>query len=183
MAKKDKAKAMAKGMSKKVKEMLSGDGAIFSELAKDHAMVSELMESVTETDDIDKRRALYPEIRNSLLSHAVAEQRQFYMPLTRYEETRSLTETSMQDHDEIEELIASIDRLDYGEQRWMSLFRQLQNAVEVHVETEENELFPRAQKVLTKDEIKEMHENFKADKKEIRQRLESGMRTEARPEH
>ena len=181
MSKTDKLKATALAAARKVAEKVKGNGAIYAELKKDHTMVSELMNSVIEAEDVDTCRELYPEIRVSLLAHALAEQRQFYSPLRSYDTTRSLVETHMQDHDEIEELIAKVDRLDFLDPRWMATFRQLRQVVEQHVELEENELFPRAQQVLSKDQAKEAATRFKTEEQEIKHRLETGQPTQARP--
>jgi hemerythrin superfamily protein len=171
-------KKTLKDMARKVVDTVTGhsaSGGIYAELERDHAAVIELIDSLLEDQrDVARRRRIYPEIRNSLLAHALAEQRQLYMVLREHDETREMAEQHMQDHDEIECRLSELDRYGRSEDRWLASFRELEKLVTSHIEIEEGELFVRARQVIDDETSVKIARLFRDEKTEIKRRLESG---------
>lgn len=168
--------AKAQGMAKQVASKLTGDHGILNTLAKEHGEVSALMmrvEATRDSDDgVNTRQQLFEKIAVELLSHANAEEREFYSVLERHPETQSKARHSNTEHREIERLVNDIDSIPYSSSEWMSRFSELKNTVQHHVEEEESELFDLAKDVISKDELKAMDKRFLAEKQKQRESLE-----------
>lgn len=161
--KKEEARAGIKGAAKQAKTALKGQTGIFDTLAKEHGLVSSLMNQVRE-GDVETRRQLFPKIRAELISHAHAEEEEFYSVLLGYEETREIALHSMDEHEEIERLVDEIDSVEVESEAWMRAFEQMRERVEQHVQEEENELFPLARDALERAELAELDDRFMHEK-------------------
>lgn len=147
------------------KSIVEGYGGIFRELAKEHGELTLLLKRVSASDDIDVRKDLFPTIRAELLSHAKAEEREFYPMLRDKEECRLLVEQALLDHQEIEAMVEELFALEYSEPGWIEMFKRMEGAIEAHVEMEENELFEKAKDVLSKDQLNEIERRFEMARK------------------
>jgi hypothetical protein len=66
---------------------------------------------------------------------------------------------------ELEATIAEIDALSIGSANWTSAFDRLARLVEQHVDREESDYFPKAQKALGKERTEELLFAFDAARK------------------
>jgi hemerythrin superfamily protein len=147
------------------KSIVEGFGGIFRELAKEHGEVTVLMKRISATSDVDIRSEVFPVLRKELLSHAKAEEREFYPAMENLEECRLLVEQAKLDHKEIEAMIEELNAMNYADATWGEQFLRLERAVEAHVEMEENELFPKAKDSLAKDQLDEMERRYEMARK------------------
>lgn len=168
--------AKAQGMAKMAAAKLSGDHGILNTLAKEHGEVSALMMRVEATrdsgDGVSTRQEVFEKIAIELLSHANAEEREFYAVLERYPETQAKAKHANGEHGEIKRLITELDSIPYSSPEWMTRFSELKDTVEHHVHEEEGEMFELAKGVLSKDELKAMDKRFLAEKRTQRETLE-----------
>jgi predicted transcriptional regulator len=70
---------------------------------------------------------------------------------------------SVEEHQIVKQLLQELAESDQDEQ-WEAKLKVLQENVEHHVQEEEKEIFKKAQKVLSKDRIKELGERAKEQK-------------------
>ena len=63
---------------------------------------------------------------------------------------------ALEEHQEVDDLLAEMTALSPGNDEFMDKFTELRDAVEHHVEEEENEMFPKAEKVLGESRLQEM---------------------------
>jgi len=148
-----------------------GSSGIYKRLKEDHGEVSALMKRVAASSDPDTRRKFFPKVRESLLAHSKAEDKEFYAPLFDQPETRGLIEHSRDDHDEIERLLDALSRMDAATDAWVEDFKRLMHAVEAHVKVEENEVFPKAAGIFSDNQAKEMERRFLEEKKRFQHTL------------
>jgi hemerythrin superfamily protein len=129
---------------------------IFRRLADEHADVTELMQRVAGTIEVQVRQDAFPVIRRSLLTHARGEEQVFYPRLAEHAELRALVARSLEEHAEVERFLKRLDVKDKSTKQWGDLFAQMQRAVQEHVAREERELFPRAETLLGARQVREM---------------------------
>ena len=84
------------------------------------------------------------------------EEQHFYPALREQEETKDLVEEALEEHNEVKEMLEELDGPDKDDESWAEQLAELQENVEHHVQEEETQLFPRAQKVLTKEQADEI---------------------------
>src|SRR5262249_42560909 len=138
------------GKVKAVKARLSGLGGVFRTLAEQHGEVTALLERAKMSDD--KFSQLWPTIRRELLSHEQGEMREVYPVLRAHDELRALADHHDEEAREMEQLIAKIDELAIATPARRDTFQQLIDRVIDHAREEEDDIFPKAQGVIGKDQ-------------------------------
>jgi len=163
MATMSKAAAKVAGKAKGAAKALAGYPKIFNHLAAEHAELATLMKRVSASaDDSSVREELFPDICKNLLAHAHAEEKEFYPVLEEFPELKSLVDLCFEDHDHIEDCLDELDAVPMDTTTWMERFERLVNAVTRHVEREENELFPVASELVSRQQSDEMYDSFES---------------------
>lgn len=157
--------AKGTGAVKSVEARLHGLTGVFKTLAEQHGEVGALLKRVKA--DADKRADLWPKIRMELISHEKGELREVYPVLRELPETRALADRHEAEASELSSLIDRINMTPTASEEWGRFFEQLVTMVESHVEEEENDIFPQAQKAIGPDRAKELEPKFLATKKQI----------------
>ena len=152
------------------KDEALGCAGIFATLKLEHAtvaaVITELAGSTANDDDRQpRRRELFEEIRVELLSHAAAEEVTFYARLKSKPETSAQIDESIDEHQRMEDLLEELERLGTDSLIFDSRFEDLAATVQRHVEEEENDLFPTAAAALTSEEIEDLDDAFKTQKR------------------
>jgi hemerythrin superfamily protein len=167
-----KGKAKIKGAAKQVGSMMSGESGIINSLKKEHGEVASLMDEVADDSaSASKRAKLFAEIRKKLIVHSKGEELELYPECRKHPELRTLADESVDDHDQVERLIVELDRLEVDSPLWLDTFIELKTSVEQHVELEENELFPKMERLMDDDHLREMASGYKARKKSLMERV------------
>jgi hemerythrin superfamily protein len=154
----------AMGAAKAASAALAGYRGIFRTLKREHGEVSVLMMRIATDRDRAARAELFPVIVRELLAHARAEDAAFYAVLADHESTRPLVLQLEADHERIEMLIRELTAMPTSAPGWLLRFRELQRAVQEHVEEEENQVFPRARHVLSPEMAEEIEHHYRMEK-------------------
>jgi hemerythrin superfamily protein len=155
------------GQMKGIAKRLEGYKGVFRRLAEEHTEVSVLLRRVRTTKVAEVRRELFPKIRREVLSHARAEEQEFYLPFERFNDTRMLVEQARTAHRRIEVLIDQLTVGDPAQPAWVETFDVLCQAIVDHVQEEEEDLFPRARQLIGDREMAAMEERYFTTKKDI----------------
>lgn len=123
-------------------------------LKNDHKNVEKIFSDLeTRTDD---RRALFPDLDRELTVHAEIEEKIFYPAVKQAEPTRDLVLESVEEHKQIKMVLADLEQADMRTAEWGADLKVLKEDVMHHVGEEEDELFPRVQKLLSKEQLEEL---------------------------
>lgn len=165
---------LAKGAGKlrKVGSVIAGDRGIYSKLKEEHAEVFALMKQAQRGDET-ARSELFPKIRRELLSHARAEDKVFYSILDQHGETKERTSLNRQEHEQMETLVSRLSTLPVNSGEWRKALDELVEVVETHVRSEENELFPRAKRVIDDKRARELERRFIEARQREMEKLEA----------
>lgn len=142
---------------------------IYTYLKNDHQHIQKLMdtiESIGMETHSDKTKA-FNQLKELLIIHSKAEEKVFYQPLKEFSETKDKVIHGKKEHSEAEELLEELTDESLTGAAWFQKFKTLKNAVEHHVEEEENEIFNQAKKVLTKNDEVAMHQEMKNEKAQL----------------
>lgn len=128
---------------------------LFEVLIEDHRKVAKLLEESNETTEraLKTRQELLGKIKKELDLHTTIEEKFLYPLLKDFEETKDLTLESYQEHHVVKMLISELEKTPPESETWGAKLTVLKENVEHHVKEEEGSLFPKAKKVLTKDQI------------------------------
>jgi hemerythrin-like domain-containing protein len=119
-------------------------------LKADHAKVKELFEQ-WEAAETDQRAGIADMVFRELELHAEIEEQLFYPALRKKadEKDKELLDEALKEHQEVKETIAELKEMPADDdEEFETMFDDLIDAVSHHVEEEESEMMPRAQKKL-----------------------------------
>ena len=130
----------------------------FTLLKNDHESVAGILESIEETTEraIKGRDELFARLKQELDLHAAIEEEIFYLALEEPEETHELTLEAYEEHRLVKQLLSELEAEPKDTEEWTAKFTVLKENIEHHVEEEEGEMFPKARKALSKEEIDEL---------------------------
>jgi hypothetical protein len=164
----EKAAASAMGAIKDVKATFKGLTGVFKHLMEEHGKVSALIKRVTMTSDAKVRRELYPTIRSELLSHEQGELKAVYPVIAEHAETAGIASKHAHEASALETAIKAVDALPFEDEGWKAAFERLVTLVDEHVDEEESEFFPLAQKAIGDEQAKALLPKFEAAKKQAK---------------
>ena len=138
----------------------------FTLLKQDHEKVAGIMEKIDGTTEraTKGREELFTQLKNELDIHARIEEEILYPTLEEYEETRDISLEAYEEHALVKQLLEELAAAPKDDERWTAKFTVLKENVEHHVEEEEGEMFKKARKVLSEDEIEELGDRLQEAK-------------------
>jgi hemerythrin-like domain-containing protein len=147
----------------------------FQLLKADHRKVAQLFDQLESASGRAKLQ-VFEQIKTELELHTHIEETIFYPAVEKPKETHDLTLEAYEEHDVVKKLLDQISRSRTVNDEWEAQAKVLRENVEHHVEEEENELFPKADEVLSDDDIENLGDRMAAEK----QRKQGGQATKAR---
>lgn len=138
----------------------------FSLLKDDHKKVAGILEKIDATTEraTKSREELFAQLKNELDVHARIEEAVLYPALEEYEETRDITLEAYEEHTIVKQLLGELESSRKDDETWTAKFTVLKENIEHHVEEEEGEMFEKARKVLSEDEIATLGERLEEAK-------------------
>jgi hemerythrin-like domain-containing protein len=141
-------------------------------LKSDHREAEGLMKRVEMADKGGaSAMSVFQELKAALTLHTRIEEQVFYPALRGYDETRDMISESVEEHREVDELLAEMTAMSPEDDAFMDKLVELRDSVGHHVEEEETELFPKAEKVLGRERLTMMGDEM--------MRMKRGMSREA----
>jgi hemerythrin superfamily protein len=167
-----KAAAKATGKAKGVAKSLEGQAGILKHLTEEHGKAAMLMKRiVSSSEDSDVREDLFPKLKRDLLAHAKCEEREFYPVLEKYPALGDLVARSLGQHRHVEERLKRLSTGRKDTEDWSGEFELLARAVGEHVQLEEDQIFPRAKELISKEELSEMELRYERAEELVKSRL------------
>ena len=142
----------------------------FNLLKSDHEKVAGILESIDQTTEraAKGRDELFARLKEELDLHTKIEEEIFYPALEDSEETRDVTLEALEEHRLVKQLLTELEAAPKDTEEWTAKFTVLKENVEHHVEEEEGEMFPKARKALSEDEIESLGDRLQEAKKQNR---------------
>lgn len=135
----------------------------FELLKADHKKVAELFD-LLETASGKGKLDVFRQIKSELDLHAHVEETIFYPAIEKPEETHDLTLEAYEEHKVIKTLLAELAGAKAADDEWQAKAKVLRENVEHHVDEEENELFGKADDVLSDEEIEVLGARMESEK-------------------
>lgn len=142
---------------------------IYQLLKDDHQKVKDLLsELLTLKDDDSYREVIVEQIRSELIPHSRAEETVFYNSVRAVGSDDIQIMHSFKEHMEAEGLLRLLQVKDSGIGDWKETARKLQDALEHHINEEENEIFPKTKNIFSDEEAVMMGSAFSELKEEVK---------------
>ena len=138
---------------------------IFTRLKADHDRHRELLGRIGKTHgDSDDRRTLFEMFRVEVTAHAASEEMSLYATMLAKPELRDDAQHSVSEHKEIEDFLTELYEMDFASTGWLTRFRTMKDRYLHHIDEEEEEMFPAAEKDLSEAKKKELLAIFEKEK-------------------
>ncbi len=130
----------------------------FKILKEDHKQVAKLFDEVLETSErsVKTRENLFIQIKTALNQHALTEEDLLYPILKEINKAEMQTAEAYEEHSLMKTVLKELDTPEKNNDVWLGKMKTLKDVVEHHVEEEEKELFPMAEKLLSKEQLDEI---------------------------
>jgi hemerythrin-like domain-containing protein len=135
----------------------------FNLLKADHRKVEELFARLESTSG-KKKLDVFAQIKTELDLHAHLEEKIFYPALEKPTETRDIILEAYEEHKQVKTLLRELSRAKNADEEWQAKAKVLQENVEHHVQEEETELFKKARRALSKEEVEELGQQLEIEK-------------------
>lgn len=108
------------------------------------------------------KEELFGKLRDALKLHTKEEEQVFYPALENFDETRDLIKESYEEHRQVDRLLAEMNPAagDFADK-----LSELRGDIEHHVDEEEGEMFPKAERLLGQARLQEMGRRMEQMKK------------------
>ena len=138
---------------------------IFTRLKADHDRHRELLDKIDATQgDSDERRDLFEAFRIDVTAHAASEEMSLYATMLANPDLRDEAQHSVAEHKEIEDYLTELFEMDFASSGWLTRFRTMKDRYLHHIDEEEEEMFPAAEKELSDERKKELIRIFEKEK-------------------
>ena len=138
----------------------------FALLKADHEKVAGILETIEDTTEraVKGRDELFARLKAELDLHAMIEEEIFYPALEETEEAREITLEAYEEHRLVKQLLAELEAEPKDTEEWTAKFTVLKENIEHHVEEEEGEMFTKARKALSEEQIETLGEELQQAK-------------------
>lgn len=142
---------------------------IFDRITKDHDHAREIMEKLKATTPRAEktRRQLFDELKLEMWAHHKVEEAVFYSYLRQSTDMHGEAMEAYNEHHMANGVFEELDTFPVDSEEWGMKFKALCELVEHHMDEEEEDFFPSARKILSKDVAKLMGERFDARKRVV----------------
>ena len=103
----------------------------------------------------EKRQELFEAIADRLSAHASIEELYFY-PAAKAEDTEDLLREASEEHLSVKRIMADLLDMEPSDEEFDAKMQVLQEQIEHHVEEEETDLFKKARKLLSKEQLEDL---------------------------
>lgn len=173
--------------AKKKPAQASPGRGVFERLKADHRRIRELSKELLRMDDTTSEEALtlYRQLRETVLTHAKAEEETFYEPLRARsaekddEKIHRDVMEGFEEHRVAEFLIHEIDDTAPESEAWLARVKVLTEVLRHHIDEEESEMFRGARKEMTASELRDLGVDFERYKSGLSEIIEEEEETAA----
>lgn len=138
---------------------------LFDELKADHIEAKGLFTVISSQRTVNW--AVIQDLCEKLKLHMRLEEQYFYPALEEYQETVNIAKASYLEHNEAKELIKLIMSENLEDEDLKAKLEMLEMAFDNHIREEENNVFPKAQRLLSDEELEEIGNDIAAKKAEV----------------
>lgn len=130
-------------------------------LEMQHREVERVFDRIHDSEDEDEIRQALFEVADLLSAHAMLEERLFY-PAVRSADTEELVTESLHDHDDVKRVLVELLDVEPSRADFSGMLEELEGLIEGHVEEEEHELFPRVQRMMSAEQLRDLGQELTA---------------------
>lgn len=126
-------------------------------LTQDHSMAIGLLEQLEGvTTERPEHQRIFNELDEALRLHIRVENEIYYPALEAHQEFEGLMDENIPEHEMVKENFAQMSELSVSDKTFQSILAETRAALEIHMDNEEDDLFPRSIEILGPERIEEL---------------------------
>ncbi|MGH2688035.1 MAG: hemerythrin domain-containing protein [Actinomycetota bacterium] len=133
-------------------ELLKRDHRTFEKLCAD-------LEATTERA-VKTRQELFGRLKDALVLHEEIEEQIVYPALKEHSEAKEIVLEGYEEHHVVDVIVGELESVDVTDEVWTAKFSVMKENLGHHIEEEEGEMFPQAEKLLTSEELDALGERI-----------------------
>jgi DNA phosphorothioation-dependent restriction protein DptG len=139
---------------------------VFDLLKADHKLVADILEKLEKTTEraVKTRQELFEKLNQELGAHAYAEEKVLYPAVKEIDGARDLGFEAVEEHHVVKILLEELAAMPPDSEVWTAKLAVLKENVSHHVKEEEQELFPKARKAMSREEAEELGARIEEEK-------------------
>lgn len=122
-------------------------------LKQDHKEAMSLINQLESVGSQGANTETFAKLKAALTLHTQLEESLLYPALENFDDTRDQVRESYREHKQVDELLAEMMK---PADDWSDKLSDLKDDIEHHVDEEENEMFPKAERLLGEERLEEM---------------------------
>lgn len=135
-------------------------------LVSEHRRMEKLLAEILDADASERAR-LFPEAADALTAHVTVEEKHFY-PAVHARRTEDILLESLEEHLSLKRVLADMLQLDIEDAKWEPKLHVLKEQLEHHHKEEEQNLFPKVQKIFSAEELDALGDVMERELAELR---------------
>ena len=135
-------------------------------IMKDHQELRTLLTRIVTAKGEERREELVEKLRVELVAHERMEEEVFYPPLRDNKKTHDIVLEGYQEHHVADLILDELVEMPPDAEMWHAKANVLKENVEHHLEEEEKDMFPKARKVLSEEQLEQLGARMEAVKRE-----------------
>ncbi len=138
-------------------------------LKRDHDQFRALLTKLEETSDraVKARGALFHALKAELVAHETIEEEILYPTMGEYTSAEDIVAHSYEEHHVIDLLLDELDILAFDDPAWEAKAHVLKENLEHHLGDEEEDLFPKAMRLLSAADREQLGEEMEERQDEV----------------
>jgi len=135
-------------------------------MTRDHKTLKTLLTRVVIAKGEERREELIETLRAELVAHERMEEEVFYPPLRENKKTHDIVLEGYEEHHVADLILDELLDMPVDAEMWQAKAKVLKENIEHHIEEEEGEMFEKARKVLSEEQLEQLGARMEAVKKE-----------------
>jgi hemerythrin-like domain-containing protein len=137
-------------------------------LKSDHDELKQHLEAGEDTTErgVKTRAGILDTVTTLLTAHERIEEEIFYPALKAHPNAKDIVLEGYQEHHVVDLIVAELNDMPENDERWGAKFAVLKENIEHHIEEEEGEMFAKARKVFSEEELEILGERMERLKNE-----------------
>jgi iron-sulfur cluster repair protein YtfE (RIC family) len=122
-------------------------------------------------------------IVNDLSMHMESEEKVLYPRLSEFEELKNNIVEATEEHKHAKTLLKDLEKMEMSDEEFMPKLKVLKEMIEHHIGEEEKVIFPKAQKIITSEQERDLVNDYIDAEEEYKKHRDHGVFSFLHPKH
>ncbi len=133
----------------------------------DHRLVESLFLEIENAEDTHKLYDSFNQLYEALNVHAEVEEQVFYPAIRDRQDTENLVDEAQKEHNEAKQMLEDVSFLSPTSVEFKAKIRELKQAIQHHIQKEENEVFSQVHQCMSQEERSQLGSEFEVVKSKL----------------